>query len=110
MSFLSRAVGHRMMGAPVVQCGYFEVATVEQCPETGVPRLGLCPEHYVYSLCGDGAHCQHRAQIRGKCVEHAHAVICRQQDCRRKVEDGTTSGEFVDARCSGSPIGVGRAH
>lgn len=42
------AVGERLRGFPVVQCGYFELATSEQCAETGLSRSGLCPEHLTY--------------------------------------------------------------
>lgn len=38
----------RAQGMPILQCSYFEVGTAEQCLETAVSRLGLCPEHHTY--------------------------------------------------------------
>lgn len=80
------AVSERMRGLPLLQCSYFEQATSEQCPETGLARAGLCPEHLTYSMCGDAASCQKRAQVKGRCLEHAHEPQCQQYDCYRRPE------------------------
>jgi hypothetical protein len=38
------------------------------------------------SLCGDAASCQKRAQVKGRCLEHAHEPQCQQFDCYRRAE------------------------